>query len=323
MKVVSRALSSYFTARFGVVLLVSLPAAAAEQAAVSAPTPSVKRVEGVGDARWSDSLGFVGPGTEPGSVQPPSTVLDVPSSAGTQRQRDPKRGQGHTDVTSHLGFATVAMQPINYGVEDSLIDFRTYGVLTDVGFLFPTSKHTMIPFDLGAMWTLGGADLTPDPNRPDYQLELKANEILLMTRTGLDIRVVDAPSWDFRLGPRVGVGVAVASASITPVAESSDLEAEFRWEIGGQAAFTFDSLTLEPRWRFVHNPAQAVHYLGADATWMTSKSFGLFARYETRVAASGGFRYRIGTGDGDVDSFALAHLRSMSNQNTIAIGIVF
>jgi hypothetical protein len=56
---------------------------------------------------------------------------------------------------------------------------------------------------------------------------------------------------------------------------------------------------------------------------MISKGFGLFARYEARVAASGGFRYRIGTAEGDVDSFGLAHLRSMSNQNTIAMGLVF
>lgn len=323
MKVVSRALSRYFAAGLSAALLIAPPAAAIEQAPAPGSTPSVKQVEGVGDARWSDSLGFVGPGAEPAGTAPGSPVLDVPASAGKQREREPKRGQAHTDVTSHFGFATVAMRPINYGVEDSYIDFRTYGLLTDVGFLFPTSKNTMIPFELGMLWTFGGADLTPDPNNPDFKLELKAHELLFTPRIGFDVRVVDAPSWDLRLGPRVAAGVALATASLAPVAESGDMEAEFRWEVGAQAAFTFDSFSLEPRWRMVHNPAQQVHYLGADATWMTSKSFGLFARYEARVAASGGFRYRIGTGDGDVDSFALAHLRSMANQNTIAMGIVF
>jgi hypothetical protein len=65
-----------------------------------------------------------------------------------------------------------------------------------------------------------------------------------------------------------------------------------------------------------------VHHLGLQGTWMLSQSFGFFGRYETRIGGSGGFRYAFGSDAGDVATLSEAHLRSMSERNTIVLGIV-
>jgi hypothetical protein len=70
------------------------------------------------------------------------------------------------------------------------------------------------------------------------------------------------------------------------------------------------------------NPAMSVHYLGVECSWMASPDFGLFAGYEARVGASGGFRYQLGSAAGDVENFAQAQLRGMPERNVITLGIV-
>jgi hypothetical protein len=299
------------------------PPPAAEAAPDPAATPRPKQVEGVGDVRWSDSLGFVGPGSAPEAGPAKSPVLDVPAKAGNPQTREPKRGQNVTDTRGRAGFAMVGMQPVNYGVEDEYLDYTAYGALFDVAFLFPVGKYTLIPLELGSLLVLGGTDVSAEAGGPTQDLEYSSTELVPGARTGLDVRVLDAPDWEVRVGPRIGVMAAIATASAAPAAEESDMEVELRWEFGAQAAVTYGDFSLEPRWRLIKNSALDVHTLGVDGTWMTSKDFGLFARYETRVAASGGFRYALGRSDGDVDSLGLAHLRGMPERNTIIMGIVF
>ena len=280
-------------------------------------------MEAVGEVRWSESLGFVGPGAAPANTPAPSPVLDVPAKAGQPQEREPKRGQGSTDIRGHLGFAMIGMQPVNYGVEDEYLDYTSYGALLDVAYLFPTGKHMLIPLELSTLFALGGTTVSAEAGGPSQDIEYTSTELLPAVRTGLDVRLLDAPNWEVRLGPRAGLALAVASASAAPVADESGMEFELRWELGAQAAVSFGDLTVEPRWRLTKNSALDVHTLGIDGTLMMTKGFGVFGRYEARIAASGGFRYALGGSGGDVDSVALAHLRGMAERNTIVMGIVF
>src|SRR5687768_14911260 len=101
VKVLSMKQPSTFLGLCGA-LLAAAPVAAApaspppqgETATQSGATARPQRVEAVGDARWSDSIGFVAPGEAPASAPAvKSPVLDVPAKAGDPQQREPKRGQ--------------------------------------------------------------------------------------------------------------------------------------------------------------------------------------------------------------------------------------
>lgn len=279
-------------------------------------------VERVGDARWSSVLGLVGEEASDADPAPPSPVLDVPERAGIAPELEALKPA--KNAAGYLGFATMQERPVNFGVEDELIGFTSYGLVCGMGFLFPTGRWTALTLDSEVRLTFGGGDIGKG-RLSDEPAAVKSGQTDGVVRLGVDLRAIDQGDIQLRLGPRAGVMLALADVSAPPLVESKDtsMAVAFGYDFGLEGYARFESVYVRPRWRRASRSYVAAHSIGADLGILLAESFALWARYETRFGARGGFKYSIDEQAGAVDSLGQAYLQSLPDQTTLVIGIGF
>ncbi len=233
-----------------------------------------EKIEQVGDARWTSSLGFTSRG-QPREEEAPASgavLLEAPVPGSEQGRVDtasPLSALPHDHFDLAIGVST--LQPTNYGEEDQLLKKATPTFGMGLGFRWETTPifGLILDFDF---------ELSPPVNFDDLVT------ITYMTGTGAlggFFTFYDGETFNLRAGgaPYVGVGFAGVA----------DDTGAFRALYGARlfSALTMSIFTIEPTYRWLHTGVN-VHYLGAKGSLRLKNTLGMTVTYEQRVASYGG-----------------------------------
>jgi hypothetical protein len=285
----------------------------------AAPAPDATPVDSVGDARWSDTLGFY--------RQAESRQADT--GAGTPPSRAPRVKDATLNV-SHLriGIGRSVLNPVVDGRSNDTTGISVLDIPADIRFEWRQVGGLLsawLGFETGYMV---GERKIEDPSGVETQSTLGLSGLRAGARFGLDVNPVEY----IGVGPLIGARADLYRASLETKGVSSTKKAEFSPDLGY-------SYGLHARLRTKARPgAPALLYADPSLFWKKGEfetaqylSLDLGVRvgdvyfsgwYERRVGSTGRFTVDVsGSSRADATTLSEAYAASMPAEQRLGVGI--
>jgi hypothetical protein len=272
----------------------------------------VRPLNEIGDARWSDNLGFLRPGAPPADTGVTEGVSKAP----------PVKTMTLNLATLRFGIGRARVNATNDGMTADDTAFYTIDAPIDFRYEWRKPDSLFAPwFDCGAAM-LGGERTLVDGSGMDTAYSMSLLGLRFQGRVGLDVH----PFEYIGAGPFAGAHIDFYDATLkeeTTYGASSDipdagfvpdagplfgLHARFRTKArpGQPSAFYFD-----PAYTWRLGSFQNARYVSAEAGVRTGAVY-LIGWYEQRVGSSGHFTYSLDdSGRNDANNLSEAFAASM------------